>query len=132
MSVAEDYKDGRDSGFSVCCIFFYVFRLWVWKKTGKFIDNPTEVKGACHILCPMHYLVHLAVPIKDYYFCETCNWQQYDLKTCTKCLNCRHQFPYDEAKCIKCDYLRNPICVDLAVDENGDEVAEKYGYERIE
>lgn len=108
MTTKEHIREGRDSGFSWCCIAYFLIRMYIGKITGKWLGYPTQIKGIEHVLCPFHYLYYLISPIKSYFYCGRCRWLQYGNPACFKCLKCKHVFPEGEPKCFRCDFHRFP------------------------
>lgn len=103
----EHYKEGRDSCFSRCCMTFFLVRLVIYRLTGFYINCP-QIDGTRHVLCPFHFIKHLFVtPV--YHTCDNCNWQQYRVKDCVRCKDCKHDFPKNEPKCNVCGYERNAV-----------------------
>jgi hypothetical protein len=101
-----DWRNGRDSGFPPCCRVYFTVRsismdLWViaFGNYGFFVDpsyqqpmGPAERKfyrstHASHVLCWFHKLAYYGKDwSKAYHTCPTCNWQQFEVKECTRCV----------------------------------------------
>lgn len=84
------WKDGKDSGFSWCCVVWFLIRGRILRITGYYIDFEHKLYGekysnrhykVRHVLCPFH--AH--GKIKKYYTCKKCEWVQYGNKKCVKC-----------------------------------------------
>lgn len=103
------YRDGRESGFPLCCIAYFLVRHIVWKLTGKLIELSEQPENSEHVLCPFHLIWHKFFPMKGYHTCYTCNWQQYGNPNCVKCVDCKHSYKPNEARCLVCNYRRRAI-----------------------
>ena len=89
----QDFKTGRDSGYHLCCVTWYLIRNIRFTIRGKlgFIpvaqskDRTKERNKYQHILCPYHQ-VFLPKP-RIYYTCPSCNWMQFQNNKCNNCGN---------------------------------------------
>lgn len=108
--IRDDIKDGLDSGFSLCCIVYFLVRRAIYGLTGKLIQLK-QPKESQHVLCPFHIWWHSLMPMR-YHNCTTCNWKQYNKPKCVKCVSCKHEYNRGEANCLICNYRRGTIgCV---------------------
>lgn len=115
MTLRNDVKDGRDSGYPYCCIGWYLVRCRIKDSFGWYLNLPWERLGAGHVRCPLHaYLTP-----KKSHTCENCNWVQYGIVECKRCAHCRHSFPFDEPLCSECGYERRPVAFTFRMHLNG-------------
>lgn len=118
--VWEVIRDGRLSGYPWCCIFFFILRKWLLLKKlyRKILPNNKNLQ---HILCPFHYLYHLAVPPR-YHYCFKCNWLQYRNVKCMICQNCEHSFHFIGSLyiCKVCGFVKSPTYVEW---HNGERIS---------
>lgn len=107
------YEEGSRSGYHECCTKWYLFRLKLHSKTGRFFNifQPIFVKVQ-HILCPLHwFLVTFKILKFEYTKCGTCNNTRLvrnHNSNCPYCVNCKHKFKFNRSTCLKCGFKRNP------------------------
>lgn len=82
-------KNGRESGYSWCCIIWFKIRA-IYMDLDNYIFNrywtlPDDDQFQ-HVACPFHIIYYKNHPFK-YYNCKKHNWEQFQIKDCIKCKN---------------------------------------------
>lgn len=82
-------REGRKSGFSWCCVFWYLLTRNIIRPLFRVYVNCTATDRAewtSHVLCPRcahRYSKTLAMA--TYYDCAHCGWRQFQNSVCCKC-----------------------------------------------
>lgn len=91
MNTKEHIKAGKDSGYSYCCILYFLirliyvnFRLFVlkWPIYGSIGDRKPKYN---HVVCPICRFKLKNKEVK-YYKCKDCGWIQFEDPCCNNCL----------------------------------------------
>jgi len=85
-------KNGKDSGYSSCCIVWYRLRgiiLCLQRLiTGRLpiaeLVDPNNPPKYQHILCPVCLIKYRNRDVK-YYECKKCGWHQFENSICNRC-----------------------------------------------
>lgn len=94
--ILREIEAGRDSGFSSCCIFYYLLRsrfiehILTWKRWDKYFGESfrKEDKKWRHIVCPVCELKYKILNKEPtYYHCKSCYWTQFENSSCNYCVS---------------------------------------------